>query len=316
MNLQVLLFALIIFSSSLVVCLSPKMITSLKIVRRVFPFLTLLTAGFLLGVQLLELSPHMVTDCHEHSGHDHHHGHHTHESPMLGFFTAGLSFIFLLAIDTIVLKHKHCEEGEKKRHTHNAGCHGNDPHHKVDAQGNHTQKTSEKPLDAQTSAKEAERLGCCDPSEVIKNTSSKTQVFIYILGISIHSFFEGLAFNSIDKIGSLEMGLILHKVLESFALGVPLFTSGFNFSTGLILALFYSSLTPIGIMIGSAPGFFDQTIKNIFKGLALGSIMFMVSIEMIPPMFNHPKVSRIHGILTLLIGYLSSAAVIHCSHPH
>ncbi|AFN83730.1 putative divalent heavy-metal cationtransporter [Encephalitozoon romaleae SJ-2008] len=315
MNIQVILFAVIIFSSSLLVCLSPKIITSLKVVRKVFPFLTLLTAGFLLGVQLLELSPHMVSDCHEHKGHNH--GHHTHESPMLGFFTAGLSFIFLLAIDTIVLKHKHCEEEEKKKHTHDTECHGNDPHRRISTRGNnHVPKPGEKALDTPASGKEAERLGCCDPSGAIKNTSSRTQVFIYILGISIHSFFEGLAFNSIDKIGSLEMGLILHKVLESFALGVPLFTSGFNFSTGLILALFYSSLTPIGIMIGSAPGFFGHTIKNIFKGLALGSIMFMVSIEMIPPMFNHPKVSRIHGILTLLIGYLSSAVVIHCSHPH
>ncbi|ADM12199.1 putative divalent heavy-metal cation transporter [Encephalitozoon intestinalis ATCC 50506] len=317
MNSQVVLFAAMVFSSSLIICLSPKVITSLKVVKRIFPFLTLLTAGFLLGVQLLELSPHMVSDCHGGKEHDHNHGHHSHESPILGFFTAGLSFIFLLAIDSIVLKHKHCEENEKKEHAHGGGCHGKDIHHVVDAKKNiKSPQISAKASSAHDSKKEGERLGCCDPSEAIKNTSSKTQVFIYILGISIHSFFEGLAFNSIDKIGSMEMGLILHKILESFALGVPLFTSGFNFSSGLILAVFYSSLTPIGIMIGSAPGFFNQTIRGIFKGLALGSIMFMVSIEMIPPMFNHPKVNRIHGILTLLAGYLTSAAVIHCSHPH
>ncbi|CAD27047.1 hypothetical protein [Encephalitozoon cuniculi GB-M1] len=317
MNAQVVLFASIVFLSSLVVCLSPRAVTSLGVVKKVFPFLTLATAGFLLGVQLLELSPHMISDCHGHKEHGHNHSHHhSDESPMLGFFVAGLSFIFLLAIDTIVLKHKHCEESENKEHSHSGGCREGDPHRQVEVAGNgRIPEISQKTPSVRTSEKKTERLGCCDPS-IIKNTSSKTQVFIYILGISIHSFFEGLAFNSIDKIGSLETGLILHKILESFALGVPLFTSGFNFASGLALAVFYSSLTPIGIMIGSAPGFFNQTVKNIFKGLALGSIMFMVSIEMIPPMFNHPKVSRVHGILTLLIGYLVSAMVIYHSHPH
>lgn len=315
MDAQVALFAAIVFFSSLVVCLAPKAITSLGMVKKVFPFLTLTTAGFLLGVQLLELSPHMLSDCHghgKHEGHDHtHHDHHSVESPMLGFFAAGLSFIFLLGVDTIILKHKHCDE--EKGHEHGSECHGHGAHHQTAPAGsNHI--SGENPS-AKPSGKDDERLGCCDPG-VIKKASSRTQVFIYILGISIHSFFEGLAFNSVDKIGSLEMGLILHKVLESFALGVPLFTSGFNFASGMALAVFYSSLTPIGIMIGSAPGFLNEAIKSVFKGLALGSIMFMVSIEMIPPMFNHPKVSRVHAILTLLAGYLASAAVIHYSHPH
>lgn len=309
MNAQEALFAAIVFSSSLAVCVAPKIVTSLKTVKKIFPFLTLTTAGFLLGVQLLELSSH-ISSPHSHgekhdNAHNHNHSHandhaHAHSnSSMLGFLVAGLSFIFLLAIDTVVLKHKHCDETqEKEKHDHHH-CHKD----VVASSSVSVQKV------------EQERLGCCDTS-AIKNTSSRTQVFIYILGISIHSFFEGLAFRSVGKIGSLEIGLIFHKILESFALGVPLFTSGFSFPNALALATFYASLTPIGMLIGLGFGHINQGVMSVFNGLALGSIMFMVSIEMIPPMFNHSKGNPLYKILTLFAGYITSAAVIYASHAH
>jgi len=312
----------------------------------------LATAGFLLGVQLLELSPHIISGCkggdghnvgneqqhkhqhehhHEHQ-HEHHHEHqheeqhkhHDHDnSSMLGFLVAGFSFIFLLGIDTIVLKHKHCdEERDKEKHSHSH----EDEHHNCDGHLeqqikmniNDNKTTITKPVTVQKveiPEKSTERLGCCDTS-MIKNTSSRTQVFIYVLGISIHSFFEGLAFKSVDKIGSLEIGLIFHKVLESFALGIPLFTSGFKLAGGLILATFYSSLTPIGIVIGASFGSINDKIMSVFNGLALGSIMFMVFIEMIPSVFDHSKGDPFYKILTLFFGYLMSATVIYLSHTH
>lgn len=299
MNTEGAAFAAAIFLSSLGVCLIPKVMTTLGIIKRMFPFLTLTTAGFLLGVQLMELSPHILQSCHGHGEEHKEETAHPHDgSSMAGFFVAGLSFIFLLGIDTIVLKHKHCdEELEREKHRHEEDTHSHQ-------HGEHSRE-GEKAGD--------ERLGCCD-TNAIRNMSSKTQVFIYILGISIHSFFEGLAFNSVDKIGSLEIGLVFHKVLESFALGVPLFTSGLGFGSSLGLAVFYSALTPAGMVIGASHP--SQRVKSIFNGLALGSIMFIVSVEMIPPMFNHSKGRPFFKILTLLAGYLLSGVVIGSSHVH
>lgn len=318
--MQEALFASTIFCSSLAVSMVPKLITSFGTIKKLFPFLTLTTAGFLLGVQLLELNPHMTSGCKGHgTGHDHgEYNAHSHgDFQMLGFFVAGLSFIFLLAVDTVILKHKHCDEGERERHAHEHS-HGH-VNEKLEEQGSKdiSGTVASIPVNAREVANpgHSERLGCCDTS-LIKNTSSRTQVFIYVLGISIHSFFEGLVFKSDGNIGSLEVGLVLHKVLESFALGVPLFTSGFKFSNGFLLAVFYSSLTPIGILINAEYGEVNQGIKSMFTGLALGSIMFMVFVEMIPPMFNHQKGTPIYRILTLFIGYLLSATVIYYSHAH
>ncbi|KAH9410808.1 ZIP zinc transporter [Ordospora pajunii] len=329
MNINSMVFASIVFLISLVICISPRAISSGSF-KKVFPFLTLLTAGFMLGVQLLELSPHMASSCdgpkehHDHGegstspdtdiGHEHTHGHDDNQS-IFAFFTAGLSFILLLAIDSIVLKHDHCE-GSEIAHSHQ--CHGVEHEHDRSEDANKTaeEMKCEESLKREEKKAQSENMGCCD-TNAIKNASSKAQVFIFILGISIHSFFEGLAFNSIERIGSLEIGLLFHKMLESFALGVPLFTSGMGFFSGLMLAVFYSALTPIGIMLGSAPGYLNQPIiKSVFRGLALGSIMFMVSIEMIPPMFNHPKVNRVHALLVLLSGYLLSSMMIYHSHSH
>ncbi|KAM0672665.1 hypothetical protein CWI42_100190 [Ordospora colligata] len=317
MDMNSMVFASIVFLLSLAICISPRAISAGSF-KKVFPFLTLLTAGFMLGVQLLELSPHMASGCdghvHEHKEHDEASNDlHNDNQSALAFFTAGLSFILLLAIDSIVLKHDHCE-GSEIAHSHE--CHDAGHARSEDISKASGENKCNESLNKEEKKAQSESLGCCD-TDAIKNASSKAQVFIFILGISIHSFFEGLAFNSIDRIGSLEIGLLFHKMLESFALGVPLFTSGMGVFSGLMLAVFYSALTPIGIMLGSAPGYLNQPIiKSVFRGLALGSIMFMVSIEMIPPMFNHPKVNRVHALLVLLSGYLLSSMMIYHSHSH
>jgi solute carrier family 39 (zinc transporter), member 1/2/3 len=314
MSLEIWLFAFAVFSLSLMICILPKVVTRIGTIRRIYPFITLFSAGFLLGVQLLDLTPHMF----EMSSHKHAHDGHRHEHPremMLGFFVTGLSFLFLVAIDTFVLKHMHCDAENEHGAGHHHHSHEDEPAH------SHSKTIPKDPVYGQVKGgalpPASEQLGCCN-TELIKSTKSKTQALIYILGISIHSFFEGLALNPTGGIGSLEMGLLLHKVLESFALGVPLFASGYNFKGNLSLALVYSSLTPLGIVLGGiTDGFSEMTLmKCVFQGLALGSIMFMVGVEMIPPCLTRTKGNPFLKMSVLVGGYVTSAAVIKLTDHH
>ncbi|KAM0688531.1 hypothetical protein COBT_000214, partial [Conglomerata obtusa] len=138
----------------------------------------------------------------------HNHGHFNY-----GLFTAGLAFILLITIDSLVLNHSHC-----------------DNKHAID---DHTQHSHDS-------------FGTCN-TKVLKYTTSMTQAIILILALSIHSFFEGLAFSKQNAARTFEIGILIHKVLESFTLGVTMASSKFDFKSNLILSAAYSILTPLGM---------------------------------------------------------------------
>ncbi|WUR02885.1 ZIP zinc transporter [Vairimorpha necatrix] len=277
-----------IFCLSFLFCLIPKAIKSVNRLTKIFPILTLSSAGFLLAVLLLDFIPHMFP--HEHHNHSHEkHEHHSHGdiNTTVGMICAGLSLLCLIAIDQCVIKHDHCEDNQEHDHHEH----------------NHNE----------------ENIGCCN-TEMLQKTESKTKALIYIASISIHSFFEGLAIKPRD-LGSYELGIVLHKILESFAIGMTLFNSAFSFPVCLLMNAFYSILTPIGMVIsrnaaGNIYKIFDVPINFIFNGLALGSLIFIVFLEMIPGAF-HKKGNKAYKMLGLILGFvLSSILIVMTPHEH
>lgn len=267
------IFASLIFVSSLGFCFLPKIIQSFKPVKKIYSFITIFSAGFMLGIMLLELMPELKLK----------HSHHSHSvfqnlKEHAGFLTAGLSFILLLGIDSVILNHNHCEN---------------------EIANNHDLHTHDK-------------LGTCNV-ESLKYVNSKLQTFIFVLAISLHSFFEGLVFNGTPS--TYEIGIILHKLLESFALGVAVFDTKFSFWHSFSLLIIYSLLTPLGIIIGKQYQKSNEMLECIFNGLAMGSMLFIVCIEMIPTSF-HSSEKNLPKILVLSFGFLLTASIILLTHSH
>lgn len=156
--------------------------------------------------------------------------------------------------------------------------------------------------------------GCC--SEGLKYKTSIKQALIFIFIFSIHSIFEGFAFTPSQMSGSIGMalGLVVHKVLESITVGVALFSSKFDRKISVGLLLFYSLLTPLGIVLagGISHVFGNSLVKSVFSGLSFGSLSFIVLVEMLPPIVH--SLTNPIKIFYLFFGYLVGAVLISFAH--
>lgn len=261
----------ILFSVSLAASMLPSLFKRTKKAKTFIPYAIVVSAGFMLSTIFTELIPHLMGVDH---GHGHTHGAHSHSSP--GLFFAGLSFIVLLAIDVLVLHHSHCDEksASEGAHAHQDGVIEN----------------------------------CTD---IIKYSTSRSQALFFMVALSMHSFFEGLGVNLKDRKTSFEICLLVHKIIESFSLGLIMFSAGFSNLFGFMLMLFYSVITPMGVVLRNA---FDdivnksEMLSNVCNGLALGSIMFIIFVEIIPVVFHGHKAKKLNVGL-LLTGYCAPPLV-------
>lgn len=132
-----------------------------------------------------------------------------------GALCAGLAFLLLFAIDRLFLTHSHLPNT---------------------------------PLSVEKSCHSNDLMGGCH-TDAISPSSSKAQAFVFVLALSVHSFFEGLgmATQQTEKnIVSYIISLFTHKWLEAFAMGVTIMNAYFSHTVSFLLILFYSSLTPLG----------------------------------------------------------------------
>ncbi|KAG0439963.1 Zinc transporter ZIP1 [Dictyocoela muelleri] len=279
--MSLILSSTLVFIGSLLFCLLPRLFNKLKIIKIIFPYITVFAAGFMLSIMLVDFIPEMI--CNSRNHHDHEDFYFIKMNrffELLGFIVAGISFILLLGLDSIVLHHNHCENEIKLNHdlhSHN-------------------------------------KIGTCN-TDSLRYITSSTQAIIFVMAISIHSFFEGLAFEGSSLM--FEIGIIFHKILESFALGVTVYSSNFSEFISLLLLTIYSFLTPLGMILGKNFGKTDSTFSVISKGLALGSILFIVCVEMIPPNFHSGSKNNLSKVVTLAAGYLISSIVfISNEHQH
>ncbi|EJW02331.1 hypothetical protein EDEG_03233 [Edhazardia aedis USNM 41457] len=280
----------LLFITSLVICLIPLFFVKVKAIKRFYPFLTVFSAGFLLGVMLLSFIPHTLGVCpmsHSHNDHGDEEGaeeKHSHSSSKhdhknhgsfsnLGLTISGIAFIFLIAVDSLILNHSHCD-GKSEPHDHSGHSH--------------------------------DAIGTCN-TDAIKSSTNVVQAMIYVLAISVHSFFEGLGIKKGS--GTLFWGIFMHKAIESFSLGFTISCAkALKFYSMIFICTVYSSLTPLGmLLVNNLPDSLknNSLIVQICNGLSLGSTMFIVCFEMIPPIFHTKMKFRedMFKVVLLALGY-------------
>lgn len=318
----------VIFIFSFVPSLSPSILLASKKLRSMYNRASIVSAGLLLAILFIDFMPHLVEGPHSHShSHSPSHSHSLFtlarfmeklKETHLGLIIAGLTLIGLIIIDQRVIKHSHCDkekeagvietESEKKETLHSHS-------HSHGSCETHVDLEEKKHSSAVESIEQEEIKGCCTEGLKYKTTVKQALIFIFIF--SIHSIFEGFAFTP-QKTGgfTLFIGLLVHKILESITVGIALFSSQFTKPVSVSLLFLYSALTPLGMISAYyISGVFDSwVLKEIFTGMAFGSLSFIVLVEMLPPIVH--SLTNPMKIFYLLSGYIIGAIFITLAHTH
>jgi len=84
----------------------------------------------------------------------------------------------------------------------------------------------------------------------LKNKQITT--WIFFCPISLHAIFDGLSLglsNDVEGFQAIMVAVIIHKMMDGFAVGMPLYYAKFSFSLTLIMAVVTCLMTPLGILI-------------------------------------------------------------------
>jgi len=205
--------------------------------------------------------------------------------------------------DHVHIEIHHDEGSFDELHDHSLHDHSTHNHSANDHSTHKLHRTAEKELKS-----------CCSDGLKYKTTPRQALVFIFVF--SIHSIFEGLAFTGNEGSASHIMfaGLVVHKLIESVSVGVSLFLSPFPRRICVGLLLFYSTLTPLGMILSMGAFSLSKTwlIREVCMGLAFGSLCFIVLVEMLPPIFH--TIDGGQSVTDLLLGYVAGAILISCAH--
>lgn len=286
-----------IFVVSVAATMLPKVLSKSKFVKRYFGYITVFTAGLQLSTILVDLIPHMAS-----GHHDHHHNHTA--SEFYPYIACGLCFLFLLAIDSIFLHNDIHSHGEDATDAHS---------HEKAIEKSSSQEGRTIHSHSHSGEGCHDTVGTCNTS-VISKSKTKTEGVLFLLAISIHSFFEGLPVTADAKHLPLLAGLFFHKMLESFAIGVSVFHSVFSPSVKILLLIVYSSLTPLAILIKDVEFFANSVVaKEWFTALCVGSLMFVVFFEMIGHSFHGGR-NMVKKMCIITGGYLLGCVSIVLAH--
>jgi zinc transporter 1/2/3 len=135
--------------------------------------------------------------------------------------------------------------------------------------------------------------------------------YIFLLALSVHSIFDGLAVgseNSSDGFFGLMIAVVIHKLLDGFALGVPIYYARFSTVQTFLALSFCAAMTPVGIGIGWAATAATNAsggvlTRAIFLSMSLGSFIYIGLIELLPAGLESSK----HMLLKISLAALGWA---------
>ena len=126
--------------------------------------------------------------------------------------------------------------------------------------------------------------------------AARPWIFVLLLVLSVHSLIEGLtlgAQNSIFGALIVFIAIMAHKAVAGFALGVSYRRSGYSFRRAAPVAAFFSCMTPLGILAGTAVAalisphgrlFFQAT----FDSIGAGTFLYIATLDIIRTEFELP----------------------------
>jgi ZIP family zinc transporter len=137
----------------------------------------------------------------------------------------------------------------------------------------------------------------------VKNGRSK-KIFLFVLTILIHNFPEGLAVGiggfSKDAI-SLAVAIGIQNVLEGLAVAAALISADYDIKHSVLIAFLTGLVEPLGAILGVSLVGFSTSILPYALAFAGGSMLFVISHEVIPE--THSRDYRGLATYSLISGF-------------
>lgn len=139
------------------------------------------------------------------------------------------------------------------------------------------------------------------------NNANLNKVLLFVLAIAIHNLPEGIAagvgFGSGDTSGALVIagGIALQNIPEGMVIITPMLASGIKPAKTFIIAFFTGIIEVIGTFIGYFAVNASTAVLPIALAFAGGTMLYVVSDEMIPE--THAHGSQRGATYSLLLGF-------------
>lgn len=139
------------------------------------------------------------------------------------------------------------------------------------------------------------------------NNANLNKVLLFVLAIAIHNLPEGIAagvgFGSGDTSGALVIagGIALQNIPEGMVIIAPMLASGIKPAKTFIIAFFTGIIEVIGTFIGYFAVNASTAVLPVALAFAGGTMLYVVSDEMIPE--THAHGSQRGATYSLLLGF-------------
>lgn len=145
-----------------------------------------------------------------------------------------------------------------------------------------------------------------------KNSLLKTGIIVSI-GLAIHNFPEGLAigsgFEASLKLGySLAVAIALHDIPEGISMAVPMKNGGIKTSKVIFYVILSGITTGLGAFFGAIIGNISRGIIAMCLSFAAGSMLYIVSGELIPESnkLYKGRMNAMGNIIGFILGIFST----------
>lgn len=139
-------------------------------------------------------------------------------------------------------------------------------------------------------------------------TESLNKVLLFVIAIAIHNLPEGIAagvsFGSENTAHALTIagGIALQNIPEGMVIIAPMISSGISKKRTLLIAMMTGVVEVVGTLVGYFAVSISQAILPFALAFAGGTMLYVVSDEMIPETHSHGN-ERI-ATYSLLIGFI------------
>ncbi|XP_077177483.1 zinc transporter ZIP1 [Paroedura picta] len=142
------------------------------------------------------------------------------------------------------------------------------------------------------------------------NAHSAIRCFVLLLGLSLHSIFEGLAVGLQEgSAQALEicLALLIHKGAIAFSLSFKLLQSRLRVRAVAGCLILFSIMSPLGIGLGvalteSPVAVLHGLSRSVLEGLAAGTFVYITFLEILPHELSSSE-QRILKVIVLLAGF-------------
>lgn len=141
-------------------------------------------------------------------------------------------------------------------------------------------------------------------------------IYVLLLVLSIHSLVVGMtlgAQSSVSKALIVFIAIVAHKTMAGFALGISYRRAGSTLPKAVRVAAFFSSMTPLGILAGTAVEALVSSggrllFEAIFDSVGAGTFLYIASVDIVRTEFE-PQGDRWQKWLLATLGFSMMAGL-------